>query len=94
MEQVQLQVSSQPQQQDTQAPATITQAPPLNLQQPQEAGSQQQNDQYEAFKLFLSTAPVNWSANESIRRFNLPDGTSVRYFFLSVAVLTLFSPHF
>lgn len=40
----------------------------------------QHNDQYEAFKLFLTTAPVNWSPNESIRRFNLPDGSSVRYF--------------
>ncbi|KAJ3305406.1 homeodomain transcription factor ste12 [Kappamyces sp. JEL0829] len=35
------------------------------------------DDQYEAFKLFLSTAPVNWNSNESIRRFALPDGNSV-----------------
>jgi hypothetical protein len=36
-----------------------------------------ENPQYEAFKLFLSTAPVNWNPNESIRRFALPDGSSV-----------------
>ncbi|KAI8899386.1 STE like transcription factor-domain-containing protein [Globomyces pollinis-pini] len=35
------------------------------------------NQHHEEFKLFLSTAPVNWNQNESIRRFTLPNGESV-----------------
>ncbi|KAJ3314698.1 homeodomain transcription factor ste12 [Boothiomyces sp. JEL0838] len=31
----------------------------------------------EGFKLFLSTAPVNWNHNETIRRYPLPNGESV-----------------
>ena len=37
----------------------------------------QNNGQFEQFKVFLSTAPVNWNPNESIRRFALPNGDSV-----------------
>ena len=35
------------------------------------------DEQYEAFKVFLSTAPVNWNPNESIRRFQMPNGETV-----------------
>lgn len=79
------QEQSQQQELPQQQPALIPQETRLlDLQQQQPEQLQQQqlpqqhNDQYEAFKLFLSTAPVNWSPNESIRRFNLPDGSSVR----------------
>jgi uncharacterized Zn-finger protein len=36
-----------------------------------------ENEHYEAFKVFLSTAPVNWNQNESIRRFQLQTGETV-----------------
>ena len=31
----------------------------------------------ENFKLFLSTAPVNWNVNDSIKRYQLPNGDNV-----------------
>jgi len=31
----------------------------------------------DGFKLFLSTAPVNWNQNETIRRYPLPNGETV-----------------